>query len=130
MYFITLINDFLRFYYLYLIPTTSIAFEVLKVFKTEVENQLQLKIKVLRFDKGGEYYEKYDEQGRNPSPLALYLHDYGIVSQYTNSGTPQENRVYGKRNKTLKDMVRSMIYNIDLPRFLWGDAIKTQLITS
>ncbi|KAI5337042.1 hypothetical protein L3X38_016311 [Prunus dulcis] len=105
MYFITLIDDFSRFYYLCLIPTTSSAFEAFKVFKIEVANQLELKIKVLRFDMGGEYYEKYVEQGKYPSPLALYLQDYGIVSQYTNPGTPQENRVYERRNKTLKDMV-------------------------
>ncbi|CAL8132317.1 unnamed protein product [Prunus armeniaca] len=124
-YFITFIDDFSRFCYIYLIQNKSSAFEVFKVFKTEVENQLELKIKVLRSDRGGEYYGKYDEQGRHPSPLARFLQDCGIIAQYTNPGTPQENGVSKRRNRTLKDMVRSMIGNTDLPKFLWGDAIKT-----
>ncbi|CAL9021696.1 unnamed protein product, partial [Prunus brigantina] len=99
-YFITFIDDFSRFCYLYLIQTKSSAFEVFKIFKTEVENQLELKIKVLRSDRGGEYYGKYDEQGRHPSPLARYLQDCGIVAQYTNPGTPQENGVSKRRNRT------------------------------
>ncbi|CAL9021267.1 unnamed protein product [Prunus brigantina] len=54
--------------------------------------------------RGGEYYGKYDEQGRHPSPLARYLQDCGIVAQYTNPRTPQENGVSERRNRTLKDM--------------------------
>ena len=117
-YFITFIDDYSRFCYLYLIPTKSTAFEVFKVFKTEVENQLDLKIKVVRSDRGGEYYGKYDEQGRHPAPFARYLQDCGIVAQYTHPGTPEQNGVAERRNRTLKDMVRSMICNIDLPKFL------------
>ncbi|KAI5325276.1 hypothetical protein L3X38_034350 [Prunus dulcis] len=124
-YFITFIDDFSRFCYIYLIQNKSSAFEVFKIFKTEVENQLDLKIKFLRSDRGGEYYGKYDEQGRHPSPLARFLQDCGIIAQYTNPGTPQENGVSERRNRTLKDMVRSMICNTDLPKILWGDAIKT-----
>ncbi|BBH07046.1 hypothetical protein Prudu_018854 [Prunus dulcis] len=78
-----------------------------------------------RSDRGRECYGKYDEQGRHPSPLARFLQDCGIIAQYTNPGTPQENGVSERRNRTLKDMVRSMICNTDLPKFLWGDAIKT-----
>ncbi|CAL9013061.1 unnamed protein product [Prunus brigantina] len=124
-YFITFIDDFSGFCYIYLIQNKSSAFEVFKVFKTEVENQLEFKIKVLRSDRGGEYYGKYDEQGRHPSPLARFLQDCGIIAQYTNPGTPQENGVSERRNRTLKDIVRSMICNTDLPKILWGDAIKT-----
>ena len=40
-------------------------------------------------------------------------------------GTLQQNGVAERRNRTLKDMVYSMISKIDLPMHLWGDAIKT-----
>ncbi|KAM1632105.1 hypothetical protein ACFX2K_020035 [Malus domestica] len=103
----------------------SAAFEAFKIYKAEVENKLDLKIKVVRSDRGGKYYGKYDEAGRRPGPFALFLEKNGIVAQYTNPGTPEQNGVSERRNRTLKDMVRSMMCCTKLPMFLWGDAIKT-----
>jgi len=40
-------------------------------------------------------------------------------------GTPRQNGVSERRNRTLKDMVRSMISNSSLPDSLWGEALKT-----
>ena len=37
-----------------------------KIYKAEVENQLNRKIKVIRSDRGGEYYGRYDGSGRCP----------------------------------------------------------------
>ncbi|KAI5332374.1 hypothetical protein L3X38_022503 [Prunus dulcis] len=96
-----------------------------KIYKVEVEKQLELKIKVVRSDRGGEYYGRFDKAGRNPSPFARYLQEEGIIAQYTNSGTPQQNGVSVRRNRTLKDMVRSMMCCTNLPIFLWGEALKT-----
>ena len=39
--------------------------------------------------------------------------------------TPSQNGVAERRNRTLKDMVRSMISHSTLPKSLWGKAIKT-----
>ena len=40
-------------------------------------------------------------------------------------GTPSQNGVSERRNRTLKDMVRSMISHSSLPVSLWGEALKT-----
>ena len=40
-------------------------------------------------------------------------------------GTPQQNGVAERRNRTLMDMVRSMISNSKLPLSLWSEAVKT-----
>src|SRR3954464_9341088 len=40
-------------------------------------------------------------------------------------GTPNMNGVSERRNRTLKDMVRSMISHSTLPESLWGEALKT-----
>ncbi|RVW21194.1 Retrovirus-related Pol polyprotein from transposon TNT 1-94 [Vitis vinifera] len=96
-----------------------------KNFKAEVENQLK-ENKVVRSDRGGEYYGRYDGSGeQRPGPFAKYLMECGIVPQYTMSGTPSQNGVAERRNRTLKDMVRSMISHSTLPESLWGEAIKT-----
>ena len=51
--FMTFINDCTRFCYVYLLKTKDEALHYFKVYKTEVENQLQKKIKCLRSDRGG-----------------------------------------------------------------------------
>jgi len=42
-------------------------------------------------------------------------------------GTPEQNGVAERHNRTLKDMVRSMMSNSNLPEYLWGEALKTAL---
>ncbi|CAL9020349.1 unnamed protein product [Prunus brigantina] len=60
-YFITFTDDFSRFGHVYLIKEKSSALDMFKIYKAEVENQLNLKIKVVRSDRGGEYYGRFDE---------------------------------------------------------------------
>ncbi|KAI5339875.1 hypothetical protein L3X38_019148 [Prunus dulcis] len=124
-YFITFTDDFSRYGYIYLIKEKSSALDKFKIYKAEVENQLNLKIKVVRSDRGGEYYGRFDETGRNPGPFAKFLQEEGIIAQYTNPGTPQQNGISERRNRTLKDMIRSMMSCTNLPIFLWGEALKT-----
>jgi len=92
-YFITFIDDFSRFGYVYLINEKSQSLEKFKIFKTEVENQCGKSIKVVRSDRGGEFYGRHGETGQLMGPFAKYLEDYGIVSQFTMPGTPEQNGV-------------------------------------
>ena len=54
--FITFTDDYLHDGYIYPIKERSEALDKFKIFKAEVENQHSLKIKVVRSDRGGEYY--------------------------------------------------------------------------
>ena len=97
-----------------------------KSFKVEIETQLNKRIKNVRSDCGGEYYGKYDGScEQRPGPFAKFLEECGIVPQYTMPGSPSMNGVAERRNRTLKDMVRSMINHSNLPISLWGEALKT-----
>ena len=51
-----------------------------KIYKAEVKNQLNRKIKAVRSDRGGEYYDRYDGSGRCPRPFANFLNECGIVA--------------------------------------------------
>ena len=124
-YFITFIDDFLGYGYLYLIHEKSQSLEVFKSFKVEVENQLNKRIKNIRSDRGGEYYGRYDGLGEQcPGPFSKFLEECDIVPQYTMLGSPSMNGVAERRNKMLKDKVRSMISHSNLPKSLWGEALK------
>jgi len=124
-YFITFIDDDSRYMYLYLLHSKNEALDAFKVFKAEVEKQCEKQIKIVRSDRGGEYYGRYTEDGQAPGPFVKFLQEHGIVAQYTVPGSPDQNGVAERRNRTLLDMVRSMRSNVKLPQFLWIDALKT-----
>ena len=99
-YFITFTDDFSRYGYVYLMKHKSETFEKFKEFQSEVENQCGKKIKALRSDRGGEYLSH---------EFSNHLKSCGIVPQLTPPGTPQRNGMSERRNRTLLDMVRSMM---------------------
>ena len=113
-YFITFIDGFSRYMYLYLLHSKDEALEAFKVFKVEVEKQCSKQIKVVRSYRGCEYYGRYIENGQAPSPFARFLQEHGIVAQYTMPGFPDQNDVVERRNQTFMDMVRSMRSNCNL----------------
>ena len=51
-YFITFIDDYSRFYYVYLLHRKYETIDVFKTYKNEVENQENKTSKMLRSDKG------------------------------------------------------------------------------
>ena len=126
-YFITFIDNFSRYGYLYLIKEKSDSLDKFKIFKTEVEKQLGKTIRIVRSDRGGEYYGKHDIAGQHMGVFARYLQDCGIVAQYTMPGSPEQNGVAERRNRTIKDMMRSMMSRSNLPEYLWGEALKTAM---
>ncbi|EOY31778.1 Gag-protease-integrase-RT-RNaseH polyprotein [Theobroma cacao] len=105
-YFISFIDDYSRYMYLYLLHNKNEALDAFKVFKAEVERQCKKQIKIVRLDKGREYYGRYTEDGQAPGPFMKFLEEHEIVAQYTLLGSPYHNGVVEKRNQTLMDMVR------------------------
>ncbi|KAM1546338.1 hypothetical protein ACFX10_046560 [Malus domestica] len=115
-YYITFTDDHSRFGYVYLMKYKSESFERFKEFKNEVEKQTGKQIKILRSDRGGEYLS---------NEFLDYLKECGIISQWTPPRTPQLNGVSERRNRTLMNMVRSMMSSVDLPVTFWGYALYT-----
>ena len=74
------------------------------------------RIKAIRSDRGGEYLL---------GDFKDYITENGIVSQLTAPRTPQQNGVVEKRNRTLLDMIRSMLSYSTLPISFWGYALNT-----
>ena len=57
--------------------------------------------------------------------FGLHLKQCGIVSQLTQPRRPERNGVSERHNRTLLDMVRSMMSPTDLPLSFWGYALET-----
>ena len=94
----------------------SETFGKFKEFMAEAEKQLGKSLKTLRSDRGGEYLD---------TEFKDHLLEHGILSQLTAPGTPQQNGVAERRNRTLLDMVRSMMSYSLLPIPFWGYSLQT-----
>ncbi|GJT13005.1 retrotransposon protein, putative, ty1-copia subclass [Tanacetum coccineum] len=115
-YFVTFTDDFSRYGYVYLLKHKHEVFETFKVFQKEVENQLGKTIKSLRSDRGGEYMSQ---------EFLDHLKDHEIIAHHTPPYTPQHNGVSKRRNRTLLDMVRSMMSQTTIPKSFWDYALET-----
>ena len=112
----TLIDDATRFCYVYLLRTKDEALDYFKIYKPEVENQLERKIKRLSSDRGGEYFSKiFDE----------FCEEHGIIHERTPPYSPESNGIAERKNLTVTDLVNSMLDAAGLFKAWWGDAVLT-----
>ncbi|GJW90163.1 retrotransposon protein, putative, ty1-copia subclass [Tanacetum coccineum] len=88
-YFIIFTDDYTHYGYVYLLKHKHEVFETFKVFKNEVENQLEKTIKALRSDRGGEYIsQEFKDYLKaymvrsmtNLTTLSLSFWDYALES--------------------------------------------------
>ncbi|GJR62490.1 pol polyprotein [Tanacetum coccineum] len=98
-YFITFIDDCTKYCYVYLLKSKDEAIDKFVLYKTEVENQLGKKIKVVRSDRGGEYV----------APFAELFAKHRIRHEFTTPYSPQQNGIAERKNRTLKEMVTAML---------------------
>src|SRR3954468_21377797 len=115
-YFMTLIDDSTRYYYVYLLKSKDEALNCFKIYKAEAENQLDLKIKRLRSDRGGEYFS---------NEFDLFCEEHGIIHERTPPYSPQSNGVAERKNRTLTDLVNAMLDTSGLSKEWWGEALMT-----
>ncbi|KAJ9562187.1 LOW QUALITY PROTEIN: hypothetical protein OSB04_007347 [Centaurea solstitialis] len=115
-YFITFCDDFSRFLYVYLLHSKDEAFKAFKLYKAEVENQKEKRIKILRSDRGGEYFS---------NEFDTFCEENGIKHERTSPFTPQQNGLAECKNRTLVEMVNCMLNQSNRPTDLWGEALLT-----
>nr|KYP66838.1 Retrovirus-related Pol polyprotein from transposon TNT 1-94 [Cajanus cajan] len=115
-YFVSFVDDLSRKVWLYLIKAKSDVFSIFKEFKALVEKQSEKCIKILRTDGGGEF---------TSGEFEGFCKEHGIVHEVTAPYTPQHNGIAERRNRTILNMVRSMLKEKNLPHSFWGEAAMT-----
>ena len=78
-YFITFIDDYLRFMYLYMLHNKNETLDAFKVFKVEVEKQCGKLIKIVKIDRGVEYYGRYTEVDKHLDHLRTFFKRMGLL---------------------------------------------------
>jgi hypothetical protein len=85
--FVIFTDDYSCYGYIYPIKKRLEALDKFKIFKAKVENQHNLKIKIVRSDRGGKYYRCHTPYGQVPRPFAKFLQENDIVAQYSTPGS-------------------------------------------
>lgn len=102
--------------WIYLMKTKGEVPAKFRLFRSWAENQSGCKLKVLRADGGGEYMStEFQEE----------LKETGVEWQPRSPYVPEQNGKAERQNYTLMASVRSVMAAKNLPRFLWGEILKT-----
>jgi transposase InsO family protein len=94
-YFMLLVDDYTRMTAVFFLKNKSESFENFKIYKEMVENEMESKIKCLRYDKGGDFTSK---------EFMDYCNNHGIKRQFSIARTPQQNGVVERKNMTIQEM--------------------------
>ncbi|BBN69882.1 hypothetical protein Prudu_1222S000100, partial [Prunus dulcis] len=100
-YFVTFIDDYSRFTWIYFLHSKDEVFSVFKIFHAYIQTQFSAHIKILRSDNGD------------------FLQTHGIISQRSCPSTPQQNGVAERKNRHLLDVVRTLLLESSTP-FVFG----------
>ena len=115
-YFVTFIDDFSCYTWLFLMKSRTELFSVFKIFFVEIHNQFHTSIHILRSDNALEYlYAKFSD----------FLSSHRILHQSSCAYTPQQNGVAERKNCHLVETAHTLLLYHTVPQHFWGDAILT-----
>ena len=117
-YFMLIIDDYSRITWVSFLKEKAEAFEKFKKFRALTENQTDKRLKEVRSDKGGEFMS---------SDFKEFCDKHGIKREYTIPGTPQQNGVVERQNRTVQQMARSMMNEKNIGQTYWVEGIHTTI---
>jgi transposase InsO family protein len=117
-YFMLLVDDYTRMTTVFFLRKKSEAFKHFNIYKEMDETEMELKIKCLILDNGGEFTSKE----------FIYLcGKHGTKRQFSTAMTPQQNGVVKRKNKTVQEMARTMLKYSKLIDIFWAQAVHTSV---
>ncbi|KAI0992030.1 hypothetical protein K3495_g16156, partial [Podosphaera aphanis] len=113
-YYISFIDDFTRYAWIYFIRSKDDTYDAIRQFVKRIQNQHGITIKKVFSDNGGEYIDRRVEQ---------FFGNHGIDHEFSPPYEHESNGVAERFNRTIVTKARTML--LDLPKFLWAEAIAT-----
>nr|GEV31876.1 hypothetical protein [Tanacetum cinerariifolium] len=115
-YCLVVTEDYNRFTWVFFLATKDETSPILKIFITCLENQLSLKVKLIRSDNGTVFKN---------NDLNQLCGMKGIKREFSVPRTPQQNGIVERKNKTLIEATRTMLADLLLPIPFWAEAVNT-----
>jgi transposase InsO family protein len=107
-------DNFYRFTWVLFLQDKSETQSTLKRFLRRAQNEFELKMKKIRSNNGSEFKNLQVEE---------YLEEEGIKHEFCAPYTPQQNGAVERKNRTLIDMVRTMLGEYKTPERFWSEAV-------
>ncbi|KAK1412293.1 hypothetical protein QVD17_33424 [Tagetes erecta] len=115
-YFLTIVDDFSRAVWVFLLKHKDEASTRLIHFHKMVQTQFEKNIKRIRCDNGGEFTSN--------RMLDFYAKE-GIILETTCAHTPQQNGVVERKHRHLLETARALKFEANLPTKFWGECVLT-----
>lgn len=116
LYFVTIVDDFSRYTWTYLIQSKVEVIVVLKYFLLRLKKQFAVCVKIIRSDNGKEFF--------NSQCNALFS-SLGIIHQSCCPYTPQQNGVVAIKHRHILEVARAFMFQSGVPHKFWGDCVLT-----
>lgn len=104
--FITIVDDFSRMTWIYLIKRKSEFASVIQQFILFIERQLNTKVKCIRTENAMELTK---------GEASNFYNSLGILNQSSYVDTPQQNEVVERKHKHILEVARSLMFHSKLP---------------
>ena len=111
-----IIDDYTRYTWVLFLSSKNEALDMFIPFCKIIQNEKGYSIYSIRSDHGKEF----ENLG-----FDAFCGEHGISHNFSALRTPQQNRVVERRNKTLEEMVRTILCENNLPKYFWAEVINT-----
>lgn len=108
-YFLTLVDDYTRSVWLFLLSTKQDVTQKITEFIATVETQFSAIVKILRSDSGTEF-----------TCMSNYFRSNGIIHETSCVGTPQQNGRAERKHRHILNVARSIRFQASLPVEFFG----------
>lgn len=117
-YYMTFIDNFSQKTWIYFLKSKNETFNKFKEFKALIEKQTRKCIHALRMDNGGEFTSHgFDD----------FYREKGIKRELMVPYNPQQNGVAKMKNRSICEVAKAMMSDLDLPSSLWAEAASTAI---
>ncbi|PNY05239.1 retrotransposon-related protein [Trifolium pratense] len=115
-YGLVIVDDYSRWTWVKFLRTKDDAYDEFSNFCTQIQNEKGTTILKVRSDHGGEFENE---------PFEMFCEKYGILHEFSSPRTPQQNGVVERKNRSLQEMARTVMHEMNLAKFLWAEAVNT-----
>ena len=116
LYYIVFVDDYTRVSWVYLIKDHRQVLHIVRQFTLEIITQHSTTPKVIRTDNALELVQ---------SALQKFCVDKGILHQTTCPYISSQNGVAERKYRILLDIIRTLLYEMYVPHYLWSNAVMT-----
>ncbi|GJV38710.1 retrovirus-related pol polyprotein from transposon TNT 1-94 [Tanacetum coccineum] len=116
-YTLVIVDDYSRYTWTRFLKHKNEAFDHFEVLSKKIQNQKGSPIISIRTDHGREFDNKVQ--------FGAFCDANGITHNFSAPRTPQSNGVVERKNRTLQEMIRTLLNEQSIPQKFWCNAVDT-----